>query len=275
MTEIYSSFNDAILTAGSFFTEDIVHTDSWQGVDISKKPEMAMHELCFFSFDVGMRHEDLQPYRDDIRPNLPWADDHFLERVCGEPLNPGKTWEQWPYAHSADKFRDGRGQFNHNYMERYWPKLAGQSPEGKTRDDDFTKIYASPTIGIRGEYGDLENVISLLANDPYTRQAYMPIFFPEDTGDANPGRKPCTLGYHFFMRHNELHMVYYIRSCDFVRHFRDDIYLTVRLVLWVLDRLRERTEFWKKVRPGRFMMHITSLHMFRNDYIAMKNNDKR
>lgn len=60
-------------------------------------------------------------------------------------------------------------------------------------------------------------------------------------------------------------MVYDIRSCDIVRHFQDDIYLAVRLMLWVLDRLRERNAIWKKVHPGMFTMHVHSLHMFKND----------
>jgi hypothetical protein len=57
-----------------------------------------------------------------------------------------------------------------------------------------------------------------------------------------------------------------MRSCDFIRHFRDDVYLTIRLLLWVLDRLREvDNENWKDVSPGTFRMHITSLHMFKQD----------
>jgi hypothetical protein len=61
-----------------------------------------------------------------------------------------------------------------------------------------------------------------------------------------------------------------MRSCDFVRHFRDDVYLTIRLLLWVLDRCRERSpEEWVDVTPGTFRMHITSLHMFVPDRQAL------
>lgn len=260
--------NEQIINLSKQFPGDYVHTDRWQGVDISKHPEMAMHELLFTTIASDMPTEDLDFYRNDVQPNLPWADEHFEERVCGEPLNPGETWKTWPYAHSANKFRDSNGQFNHNYMERYWPKWAGMTKNGTLDPRDNGVLGVNH--GIRHPYGDLDNVVSLLDKDPTTRQAYFPVWFPEDTGDIHDGRKPCTLGYHLIMRDNQLHIVYYIRSCDFVRHLRDDIYLTIRLNLWVLKQLRMRSTLWNGIRPGQFRMHITSLHMFRNDFLTLK-----
>lgn len=274
----------------------IVHSEQWQGIDISKKPEMAMHEVLHYSFSVDTQGaRDVRAYQNAIKPNLPWADDHFLERVSGWPMNPGREWANWPYSKSADTFRDNNGQFNHNYMERYWPRWAGcpwfleptahEEPsvrayvdQGAVMCDDrgFPRppLGYDENIGIRGRLGDLGDVISLLEKTPLTRQAFLPVWFPEDTGDANPGRKPCTLGYHFIMRDNKLDLTYYIRSCDFVRHFRDDIYLSIRLLLWVLNRLGERDDNWKRVEPGEFVMHITSLHFFRNDWQLLFPNVK-
>jgi thymidylate synthase len=122
--------------------------------------------------------------------------------------------------------------------------------------------------GIKYEYGDLSDVVALLSSDPYTRQAYLPIWFPEDTGGGSK-RAPCTLGYHFIMRENKLDITYYIRSCDMLRHFRDDIYLTHRLALWVITQCMARNPKWKEVEPGTFNMHITSLHIFANDWQSM------
>lgn len=266
MTTYYLRYQGAIASiTRSFLTHSrTIHTEKWQGVDISKKPEMATHELLNVSFGVESYTENLETLRADIQPNLPWADDHFIERVCGEPLNPGVQWAKWPWGNSADKFREAHGgQFNHNYMERYWPKYAGQTVGGGL--DPLLHLDAHH--GIRYEYGDLDDVVRLLFAQPFTRQAYLPVWFPEDTGVCHGDRAPCTLGYHFIMRDDLLHVVYFIRSCDFVRHFRDDIYLTARLQLWVLNRLREMNpDLWKKVLPGRFTMHITSLHFFRNDW---------
>jgi maltose alpha-D-glucosyltransferase/alpha-amylase len=47
----------------------------------------------------------------------------------------------------------------------------------------------------------------------------------------------------------------------------DDIYLTVRLMLWVLDRCRQlRPDLWQHVKPHCFAMHASRLHIFENDY---------
>lgn len=239
-----------------------VRTETWQGVDVSAKPEMQMRELMFQSFRVPLPTA-LNELRADVKANQPWAEGHFLERVCGEPVNPGETWRTWPWGHSADKFRDENGQFNHNYMERYWPKYAGVA--GETFNHAQQTLDQVPHCGIRYRYGDLNDVVDLLAEQPFTRQAYLPVWFPEDTGVVHRDRAPCTLGYHFFQRGGYLHIVYYIRSCDLVRHFADDCYLTARLVYWMLDRLRERSEAWNSVAPGQLVMHITSLHCFVND----------
>lgn len=247
----------------------LVHTDKWQSVVIKNKPEMATHELLNVSFSAQLNSTELDYHREQIGPNLPWADDHFLERVGGEPLNPGVQWAKWPWGHSADKFRDAEGRFNHNYMERYWPKWARRTPDGRLSYCDKRGVPADagePNKGLVHPYGDLQSVIDLLTRDPLTRQAYMPVFFPEDTGVEHGGRVPCTLGYHFIARGSKLHVVYYIRSCDLLRHFRDDIYLTVRLLLHVLYQVNEGLLQSKKLTPGTFTMHITSLHCFRNDW---------
>lgn len=247
-----------------------VHTARWQGVDVSKKPDMATRELLNISMSVSLPDiEVLDYYREDIKPNLPWADDHFEERVSGLPLNPGRTWRSWPWALSADKFRMSEEtrddpQFNHTYMERYWPKFAGDALEQFSSEG-----VRLPLQGIRWEYGDLNDLIDLIASEPDTRQAYIPIFFPEDTGKGDGGRKPCTLGYQFIVRDHRLHIYYPMRSCDFVRHLQDDIYLTVRLLLWVLNRCRSRDgKTWSHITPGTFTMHCTSLHMFENDWVT-------
>lgn len=269
----YFTFGQAIQACRNALANDskLVHTERWQATDISKKPEMATHEVLNVSFMVPVNHEDLKRHQMTIGPNLPWADKHFEERVCGQPINPGIQWEFWPYAQSARKFLEADGgKFNHNYMERYWPKYAGQPAPTQTAEEYEAVLHPEerPLVGIYHQYGDLSDVVALLRAQPLTRQAYLPIFFPEDTGAVHGGRLPCTLGYHFIRRDDQLHIVYYLRSCDFVRHFRDDIYLSLRLLLWVLERLREGDTGvdWKEVKPGTFTMHITSLHCFRNDH---------
>lgn len=281
------SFADAFTKLDhSFLVATKVHTERWQGKDISRAPEMRSHELLNVSLEVPLSGvEDLDIWRLEISPNLPWADDHFEERICGEPLNPAMSYKHWPWATSAEKFVNAHGQFNHTYPERLWPKYAGRTDQGELTGTKYDPNYGDleqmndflvgtmppPNSGIRWSYGDLGDLIELLANEPLTRQAWIPLFFPEDTGIGDGGRKPCTLGYQFIMRENQLHMYYPLRSCDYVRHFRDDIYLAIRLLLWVLNECRRiNPTVWDKVRPGVYTMHATSLHIFANDYHQLK-----
>jgi hypothetical protein len=237
-----------------------VHAPNWQGMDVSAKPDMMTRELLNESFAVMMHHSNLDDLRADLRPNLPWADDHFEERVGRKPLNPGEQWAHWPFARSAARFlKEAGGKFTHTYMERFWPKHAG--------DEADDEVRFGSNVGIRYAYGDLDDVVRLLRRDPLTRQAYLPIFFPEDTGATHGGRIPCSIGYHFILRQGYLHCVYQLRSCDFVRHLRDDLYLATRLTFWLLDELRLRHEeaAWQEVAPGYLVTHITSLHIFEAD----------
>jgi len=238
-----------------------VKTEKWQGIDISKRPEAAMREVVHWDFRVPMREMGLEYYAGQIKPNLPWADEHFEERICGYPMNPGESWRTWPFSNSAANFLDHKGRFEVNYMERFW---ASQPFEDTPVPNVTTQLR-----GIRGRpYGDLGSVLALLAKEPLTRQAYLPIYFPEDTGAG--GRVPCSLGYHWMMRGGFLHVHYPIRSCDFYRHFRDDMYLCVRLTLWLLENLSKMDPTtWKDVRPGFYSMWIGSLHVFVNDYAKL------
>lgn len=243
----------------------LVHPPRWQSVDVSDKPHLATYELLNYSFGLDMPTEDLNFYRKAILPNLPWADDHFTkERVGGDPLNPGQEWKNWPYTKSADTHRRGE-IFDHSYAERYWPKHAGMT-EGGILESDHQPITNQ---GIRFAYGDLDDLVTILAHEPLTRQAYLPVWFPEDLqACVEHKRVPCSLGYHFIVRENKLHIIYYLRSCDFMRHFRDDIYMTLRLSLWVLDqcRLAAPEMSWSEVKPGSITMHITSFHIFKADH---------
>lgn len=268
-----------------------VPVQSWQSV----KAPQPMPELLNYSLTYSLPTESLQFYRDQIQPNLPWADDHFeQERSSGVPLNPGTTYKYWVSGASADTHRREQGQFDHSYAERLWPKFAGITPDGTLPP----KLRAQePHSGIRFEYGDLDDLIKVLGADPLTRQGYVPLWFPEDlSAAAQSKRVPCTLGYHFIVRNNELHTIYYLRSCDFVRHFCDDAYLAIRLAHWVLGELRRRYPYtppddlesqltkmgclpdqggweptpcynfdWGSVTLGTLTMHITSLHCFESD----------
>lgn len=245
----FGRFNDVISwTAQQMYDYSYeVHTEKWQGKEIKHDPKYTMIETLNLSFSCQMS-PDIKEIGEQIKPNFAWADEHFEERVGGLPLNPPPSHVRWPYAQKNNAEFGGLEKFSHTYPERIWPKFASDIPNSKMS-------------GIRYEYGDFNDVVELMSREPFTRQAFLPIWFPEDTGSVTGERVPCTIGYHFIRRGDWVHVVYYIRSCDFFRHFRDDIYLCAKKVFWLIEKLREKDpENWDNVKPGILTMHITSLH---------------
>jgi hypothetical protein len=265
-----TSFADAIHRTRAYLVHNgrRVDTGHWQGVTTEGKPDLQTVELLGVAFECQVPQSQGQ-LQVEIQPNLPWADDHFAERVSRDPSNPGEQYKNWPWWRpEMEEFTASRDvtkfQFTHTYQERYWPRFAGEDPH-------FEREGAH---GIRYSYGDLDDVVSQLLRQPYTRQAWLPIFFPEDTGAVHGGRVPCTLGYQFMLRNDRLHMWYVIRSCE---------YLSARLLLWVLGELQQRSEearqfltegtgfedhsetLWDRVKPGIFHFHCFSMHYHRGD----------
>jgi hypothetical protein len=250
-----------------------VDTGHWQALkDVPHTKTIELRDVIV-EYEIPGNQEALAV---DIRPNLPWAEDHFRERVCGVPLNPGVQYKNWPWYKPDWEAQNEKQEFSHTYMERFWGKSAIRSNE--------IRVYEPfEPDGIRYDYGDLNDVVDLLAREPYTRQAYLPIWFPEDTGAVHGERVPCTLGYHFMLRDGKLNCNYVIRSCDFLRYLRDDLYMAARLTQWVLDTLvpRRMGEYaderdraadhpWARVEYGKVRMSIFSLHIFEGDLPKMR-----
>jgi thymidylate synthase len=189
----------------------------------------------------------LQAWQETVEPNLPWAEDHFLERISGQPLNPPPSNEWWPYAQQGNAVHKKDEKFSHTYPERFWPIWAEQNEPGRKNE------------GIRFPYGDLADLVEIIRNNPLTRQAYLPVWFPEDLHASLIGeRVPCTLGYHFISSpHGVIDCVYFMRSCDLVRFFRDDVYMAGRLCHYVASQTG--------LIPGNLVVHISNLHAFTGD----------
>lgn len=238
--------------AGLLLETEPIHTGEWHSRDTSESAAHATFELLNVQqrFAVPPEVHQLQT---EIVPNLPWAEAHFLERVSGLPHNPPPSHVLWPWASHNSAHQDPMTQkFSHTYPERYWPKYA----------NDVSMAYSGRS-GIRYEYGDLGDVVRLLIDKPLTRQAYLPVWFPEDTGNSRYVRVPCSLGYHFMIRNQQLHCWYSLRSCDFIRHYRDDVYMTARLVQWVAQQVSEsRKNVAFPIEPGVLHVTISSLHAF-------------
>lgn len=257
----FSKPSDAIAWSKNRLYEQgyTVKTEKWQGIP---SPD-DMWEVMNHSFQMFIP-AGITELSQEVRPNLPWADNHFYERIGRIPVNPPPSHIDWPFAQKNNEQFGGTEIFSHSYPERIWPKYAPMNPETK-------EINSRCLEGVRFKYGDLSDILDLLEREPYTRQAFLPIWFPEDTGVAHLQRVPCTIGYHFMRRENFFHISYFIRSCDIIRHFRDDIYLAIRKLYWILDQMKKRNpESWKHVSPGYYAMHIVSLHCFNKEKEILK-----
>jgi hypothetical protein len=264
----------------------VVKVPEWQSLPVEDKPMGETFELqnAIFCCDIPENQPDTII---EVEPNIPWAEEHFLERVSGKPYNPPPSAANWPFAQKghADHTKDEK--FSHTYPERMWPKAAGRWNMGyrlgvadedvedrRLVDERFTQVDGRWYImneGIRFKLGDLGDVVKQLARSPQTRQAYLPIWFPEDTGAVHGERVPCSLGYHFLIRAGQLHVTYFIRSCDFLRHFPDDVYMAMRLGQWVREQLGIDGETQTyNYDMGTLTMHMVSLHIFGGDIPKMK-----
>src|SRR5262245_41328374 len=282
-----------------------VDTGHWQG--LKDVPQTKTFELPYVNILWHKVPDSQGALEREVKPNMPWAEDHFIERVGGRPLNPGEQYKNWPwfagnvpvhmgitepwvsetdwayvagvvmgegtidnskgkprlhiyqkdrefledirrrikvgriscreqtsqlksngpicvlcvtnkqeiewvlthllpYLSGEKRVKAGQGlilisdrpdhgnekdlisepRFSHTYMTRYWPK-------GLSTGIEFTP-------------GDLMDIARLLVREPYTRQAYLPVWFPEDTGAVEEQRVPCSLGYHFMLRDFKLHV---------------------------------------------------------------------
>jgi thymidylate synthase len=224
-----------------------IQRTTWQG---TSAPSPA-HELrnVILEFLVP---DSICAWQEQCQPDLPWSEEHFQERVSGQPLNPTPSYVRWPW-HSqkeAEKFIREGGRFDHTYPERYWPKEVGAAYGEWDVADSLENA------------GDLQDVAKLLRRDHWTRQAYLPVWFPGDTGSTNGQRVPCSLGYHFIRNGPTLDCNYFLRSCDLTRHYKNDIYLTGRLLQWMVEQVQAKDGL---PYAGTLTMFISNLHLFTQD----------
>jgi thymidylate synthase len=197
-----------------------VKTKSVQNLDISNNQDYQSLELQNYTYTV------LDADWNDIPvKSREWAATDFHERISGEPLNPGEAWTI-------------RG----NYWRTF---LVGNPPK-------FHYTYAERMSKT------LQQVTDLLKKDLSTRRAYLAIFDPLlDSVNKLDERIPCSLGYWFNFRNDQLNITYLQRSCDFGEHAFYDMYMATRLKDYVADCL--------KVKPGTFTHWLGSLHVFAKD----------
>lgn len=133
----------------------------------------------------------------------------------------------------------------YKYNEQFWSQFL--------RNGCFSYSYAERWRN------QLPYVIRELQAHPNTRQATMTMY---DTHQdmmnwGGRDRVPCSLTYQFIIRDGKLSLIYNQRSCDFVKFFASDVFITCELLSYVAARLN--------VKVGRFVHFLGSLHAFAGD----------
>lgn len=256
-------------TARRLLLSTPVHTGEVHAQDTSTSDAHATYELIneTLTFHVSRMRD---AWADQVWPNRPWADEHFSERVSGVPYNPPPSHVRWPYAVRDNADHTNDGVFSHTYPERFWPRHAGLDASMFREEHREAVLNAGQHHGIRYPYGDLNDVVTLLQRNPLTRQAYLPVWFPEDTGATEKQRVPCSIGYHFMIRNGVMDCWYQLRSCDFVRYLRDDVYMAGLLLRWMVTRVRSGPlmaydKDASNLQCGQLHVTISSLHAFVGD----------
>lgn len=197
----------------------IVHPHSWQNKKVMGDPNFDTLELQNYIYCVT------DPQISDLTPTQPWADVEFHDRVHGGgQANPGNAW---------------------THRKEIWePLLEG----GK-----FAYTYDGRMCC------QLEPLLEELKGNPDSRQLFLSIWDPSIDIFRLGGlsRIPCTIGYLFQARRGKLDITYLMRSCDFVTHFQNDIYLACKLQRWMANKV--------EMPVGMFTHYLGSLHVFNKD----------
>lgn len=226
---IFQSFREAL----SEIKRDVVELghkvpiNRWQGKDVSVDERFQVHEYRNYIYTV------MEPLLEHLHPTQPWADAEYDERICGMLVNPGNAWKLRPSVWRELLLENGK--FHYTYSERIGHKLS--------------------------------DIVQRAVKDPNSRQLFLSIW--DRTQDAShrvDERVPCSLGYHFIIRDDKLHITYFMRSCDFVTHFENDVWMAIKLQHKFVDAYNS---YMRSNQPrlisGEFTHFITSLHIYAKD----------
>lgn len=248
---IYSNAYELMSEMGRNLWEmgSIVHPHSMQNLDVKndedfKTKELIAEQYCLVNLPDEERLFIFSNSKD-------WADAEHEERILPSRyfINPGEAYKLREDLWKT--FLNEEGSFDYTYNERISYPIF---PTGFRSND------AIPTI---------DWIICELRKNPDTRQAIIPIFHNTDLDNIGGIRRvPCSMYYQLFIRTNPagnkvLHLIYSQRSCDFVTHFGNDVYLAWKMKDYLAGELN--------IQPGYLYHNINSMHSYKKDWDQLKN----
>lgn len=203
----------------------------YQSKPVSDDPNFISKELHNYEFTVINPDYSLIPGVHEAFVEAEWN-----ERMIGD-LNPGRSWLTRPEI--WENLREvGKGKVTRSH--------------GQVQPGVFSYTY-SERMGGR----HIKKVIEDLRASPYSRQVWLPVWWPIDETRRGLRRVPCSLGYLFMWRQHKLHLTYVMRSCDFVNHWPNDVALASILLHHVAREC--------KTRVGSLCQFVGSLHVYKKD----------
>lgn len=236
---IYRDCDEAIVDIGRELKKcsTYVHTQTYQNKDIRDDENFNTREIQAFQFMI------LDCTDKDFMPNatVEWAKAEFNERIS-RTINPGEAWllrkDVWEQflVDKEEVNEEGdvkiRKVFDYTYSERIYPQL--------------------------------QRVINELRERPQTRQAIISLHNSHlDCHVMGKNRVPCSMYYQYMIRDGKLDVIYVMRSSDFATHFQNDI--------WLADELRNYIAKMIGLKPGKFIMMVDSLHIYKKDWDELTN----
>lgn len=219
---IYSNVNEAMSEIKRDLAEmgTEVRTTTYQNKDVSNNPD-------FFTKEVQNYMYMIKDVKTIESLSNEWAEAEFKERICPTYVNPGKAWE---------------------LRREVWEEFIDP------RSDKFSYTYNNRLLASR----QLNRVIELLLEEPYTRQAYISIWQPIDINRTHGiSRVPCSLGYQLQVRNGLLNITYVQRSSDLYTHFENDVFLAYKLLEHISKAI--------SIPMGTLTHIVFSLHGFQKD----------
>lgn len=201
---------------------------SYQNKIVKDDPNFETIELQGESYTI-VDHSDMGKMKG---LTLDWCKAEFEERINPIPINPGEAWK-----------------LRRDVWEQFLVKSDFQFIETEVFDYTYNKRmgYQIPII------------INELKERPNTRQAVIEVHNNYLDLDSMGGKKriPCSLNYTFLIRKRRLDIYYMQRSCDFVTHYANDVWLAIKLMQYIAKKV--------EVEPGHFHHYIVSLHSYLKD----------
>ncbi len=224
---IYKNFIEAQNEIGRDLAElgMRVQPETMQQFYVADRPEFETKELANYAYTVTKPdYLELEGVHED------WVHREWRDRLAGD-LNPGTAWKK---------------------REEVWrPLLEVDKPEGHIAR--FTYTY-SQRMG--GQH--IQSILEELKRHPHSRQLYLSVWDRiSDPKNRGYKRVPCSLGYWFVMRNDEIHITYMMRSCDLFTHFPNDVAMATILQAHVAKE--------SGYGIGSFTHFIGSLHAYRKD----------